>query len=199
MISQPPFLFPAASSQWAKRGTIAFFSLLVSFESVPLHAAPLPDRTQLSEAQPRRSPSPAATSTSAAPPPQRPLLKQGSQGEAVSELQAMLRLLGYYTGAIDGVYQGSTASAVAAFQRSAGLQADGVAGTETWVRLLPPSPVAEAAAPAVSPAPSPAPSPTPSPTASPVPSSVPSSVPSPVPSSVPSSVPRGNSSLNKSS
>jgi peptidoglycan hydrolase-like protein with peptidoglycan-binding domain len=57
----------------------------------------------------------------------------------VSELQAILKLWGYYTGTVDGMYQDSTAKAVAAFQQSAGLPADGVVGVETWSRLLPAS------------------------------------------------------------
>ena len=148
MTSQPLFQFSAVSPRWIKRGTIALLSLLsFTFGSASLQSAPLP--TIVSQ----------ATSAPAAASP-RPVLKPGSQGEAVSELQAMLRLLGYYTGAIDGVYQDNTATAVAAFQQAAGLQADGVVGTATWVRLLPPSPVA-AAVPASSPASSSAPSPAP--------------------------------------
>jgi peptidoglycan hydrolase-like protein with peptidoglycan-binding domain len=67
----------------------------------------------------------------------RPILRIGSQGEAVSELQAALRLLGFYTEAVDGVYRESTAIAVSRFQESAGLTPDGVAGPETWNRLFP--------------------------------------------------------------
>jgi N-acetylmuramoyl-L-alanine amidase len=67
----------------------------------------------------------------------RPSLTIGDRSESVSELQAMLRLLGYYNGGVDGVYQESTATAVSAFQRAAGLTADGVAGAATWNRLLP--------------------------------------------------------------
>jgi N-acetylmuramoyl-L-alanine amidase len=76
----------------------------------------------------------------------RPILRVGSQGAPVSELQALLKLLGYYTGAVDGVYQESTAIAVTAFQRAAGLAADGVTGPSTWSRLLPASPLATNAA-----------------------------------------------------
>ncbi|HEY9650879.1 MAG TPA: peptidoglycan-binding protein [Coleofasciculaceae cyanobacterium] len=73
---------------------------------------------------------------------ERPVLKLGSQGSAVSELQAALRLLGYYTGSVDGLYQESTASAVARFQQSAGLNADGIVGSDTWNRLFPSESVA---------------------------------------------------------
>jgi peptidoglycan hydrolase-like protein with peptidoglycan-binding domain len=74
------------------------------------------------------------------PPSSRITLRVGSQGTQVSELQAMLRLLGYYSGAVDGVYQESTAIAVTAFQQAAGLTADGIVGPSTWERLLPASP-----------------------------------------------------------
>lgn len=67
----------------------------------------------------------------------RPVLKVGDRNESVSELQAMLKLLGFYNGVVDGNYQESTATAVSAFQRAAGLIADGIAGTATWNRLLP--------------------------------------------------------------
>ncbi len=68
---------------------------------------------------------------------QRPILQLGSQGREVSQLQALLTLLGYYTDEIDGIYQESTAIAVATFQQSIGLVPDGIMGPETWNRLLP--------------------------------------------------------------
>lgn len=67
----------------------------------------------------------------------RPVLKLGSQGTDVSELQAALKLLGYFTGTVNGFYGDSTASAVSSFQQASGLNADGIAGIETWNRLFP--------------------------------------------------------------
>ena len=67
----------------------------------------------------------------------RPVLRTGSQGTDVSELQAALKLLGYYMGKVDGVYSESTAFAVSRFQKAAGLNPDGVVGSETWNRLFP--------------------------------------------------------------
>ncbi len=67
----------------------------------------------------------------------RPILRLGSEGAAVSELQAALKLLGFYTDVVDGVYRESTAIAVAQFQKSAGLTPDGIAGPATWNRLFP--------------------------------------------------------------
>lgn len=70
----------------------------------------------------------------------RPIIKSGSQGVAVSELQAALKLLGYYSGSVDGTYSETTAIAVSRFQRAAGLNVDGIVGTATWERLFPLTP-----------------------------------------------------------
>lgn len=64
-------------------------------------------------------------------------LKLGSQGVDVSELQATLKLLGYYTGVVDGIFSENTAKSVAQFQAVVGLQADGIVGSETWKKLFP--------------------------------------------------------------
>jgi len=115
----------------------------------------------------------------------RPTLRLGSEGESVSEIQALLKLLGYYAGSVDGVYRVNTAAAVSAFQQAIGLQADGVVGPDTWNRLLPPAPTATATpstvtststpAPVASPTPAPAPVASPSPTPTPSPTSASSS------------------------
>ena len=70
----------------------------------------------------------------------RPTLQVGSKGERVTELQAALKLLGYYTGTVDGVYNESTVLAVSRFQEAAGLKADGVVDATTWQRLFPNDP-----------------------------------------------------------
>ncbi|WP_193195825.1 peptidoglycan-binding domain-containing protein [Nostoc sp. MG11] len=67
----------------------------------------------------------------------RPTLKVGSQGERVSELQAALKLLGFYSGAVDGIYNDNTASAVSRFKQAAGLSPDGVVDASTWQKLFP--------------------------------------------------------------
>ncbi|NET09923.1 MAG: peptidoglycan-binding protein [Merismopedia sp. SIO2A8] len=67
----------------------------------------------------------------------RPLLQFGSEGEAVQAVQALLQLMGYYSGQIDGRYQESTVSAVSSFQQAAGLTPDGIVGPTTWTKLLP--------------------------------------------------------------
>lgn len=64
-------------------------------------------------------------------------LRSGSTGEPVRQVQAMLSLMGYYAGDIDGLYQEATAAAVSQFQTAAGLSADGIVGPATWQKLLP--------------------------------------------------------------
>lgn len=60
-----------------------------------------------------------------------PPLSNGSHGEKVEELQKRLQELGYYDGEIDGQFGPGTRSAVVGFQKNNGLDADGLAGTET--------------------------------------------------------------------
>lgn len=67
----------------------------------------------------------------------RPTLQLGSKGDTVSELQAALKLLGFYPGTVDGNYGETTASAVVEFKRAAGLKPDGVVDTATWQALFP--------------------------------------------------------------
>jgi peptidoglycan hydrolase-like protein with peptidoglycan-binding domain len=71
----------------------------------------------------------------------RPTLSIGSQGERVSELQAALKLLGFYTGAVDGVYKDNTANAVSQFKQAAGLNPDGIVDLTTWQKLFPSEPI----------------------------------------------------------
>lgn len=80
----------------------------------------------------------------------RPVLKIGSQGTDVSELQATLKLLGYFAGEVNGFYGESTASAVSRFQQASGLNADGIVGAATWNRLFPSVAATETTLPRVS-------------------------------------------------
>ncbi len=82
----------------------------------------------------------------------RAILRSGSRGADVNELQATLRLLGFYDGAVDGFFGETTVAAVGRFQEAAGLGKDGVVGPATWERLFPPDPVAIAPTPTVKPA-----------------------------------------------
>ncbi len=63
-------------------------------------------------------------------------LKQGSNGEAVKQLQQRLIELGYLTGNADGDYGSATTDAVKTFQKQAGLTADGIAGSNTQKALF---------------------------------------------------------------
>jgi len=60
-----------------------------------------------------------------------PVLRSGSQGEEVWQLQERLQALGYYTSAVDGQFGPGTRTAVIAFQRQHGLDADGIVGEGT--------------------------------------------------------------------
>lgn len=77
---------------------------------------------------------------------ERPILRTGSRGAVVSELQAVLKLMGYYTGNVDGIYGDSTAIAVTRFQEAAGINADGIVGRATWERLFSESSTSETTA-----------------------------------------------------
>lgn len=63
------------------------------------------------------------------------LSQYGSTGEEVRQIQRKLRSLGYYSGAVDGIYGSGTRNAVMAFQRSCGLTVDGIAGPKTLLYL----------------------------------------------------------------
>ena len=65
-----------------------------------------------------------------APTPE-PILRTGSRGQEVKDLQGRLQALGYYSGEIDGQYGPGTKEAVTAFQKQNGLDADGMVGQET--------------------------------------------------------------------
>ena len=65
-----------------------------------------------------------------------PVLRTGSKGQEVKDLQSRLAGLGYYTGEIDGEFGPGTKEAVTAFQKANGLEADGIAGEETRTLLF---------------------------------------------------------------
>ncbi len=118
---------------------------------------------------PPRGTSPAPTPPS--PSTRRPVLRRGSRGGAVGDLQARLNMWlmaqGAQSGlgqlAVDGVFGSRTQDVVRAYQQAQGLRVDGVVGSQTWARLLQSRP---------SPLPRP-PQPTPQPPLPPSPSAVP--------------------------
>ncbi len=63
------------------------------------------------------------------------VLRQGSKGGEVKEVQRRLKQWGYYSGAVDGIYGPATVEAVKKFQRKNGLTADGIAGKATYEAL----------------------------------------------------------------
>lgn len=82
---------------------------------------------------------PAATVTpSAKPETGLPELSRGSKGNTVKALQILLIGYGYSCGSygVDGDFGSGTDKAVKAYQKDAGLDADGVVGPKTWAKLL---------------------------------------------------------------
>lgn len=63
------------------------------------------------------------------------MLKKGSQGADVRDMQIMLNSLGYDCGTADGIFGNKTVEAVKAFQNAEGLTVDGIAGTQTLETL----------------------------------------------------------------
>lgn len=63
------------------------------------------------------------------------ILRQGSKGSEVKEVQRRLKTWGYYKGSVDGVFGAGTKAAVVAFQKKNGLKADGVVGKATYKAL----------------------------------------------------------------
>ncbi|MFB8791574.1 MAG: peptidoglycan-binding protein [Potamolinea sp.] len=71
----------------------------------------------------------------------KPILQQGSQGDAVRELQQLLTTWGTYNGSIDGIFGSRVKSAVIAYQHRVFLIEDGIVGSLTWQALFTGAPV----------------------------------------------------------
>ena len=63
------------------------------------------------------------------------VLRQGSSGGEVKEVQRRLKMWGYYSGAVDGIFGSATKKAVIYFQQKNGLTADGIVGKATYRAL----------------------------------------------------------------
>jgi peptidoglycan hydrolase-like protein with peptidoglycan-binding domain len=64
-----------------------------------------------------------------------PILRFGSSGEAVATVQEVLRISKHYGAKIDGEFSSLTEKAVSAFQKSFGIETDGIVNQETWTAL----------------------------------------------------------------
>lgn len=62
-------------------------------------------------------------------------LQYRDKGKRVQELQQLLKEKNYYSGKTDGIYSYAVVEAVRSFQRSVGLQPDGIAGPYTLVAI----------------------------------------------------------------
>lgn len=63
------------------------------------------------------------------------LLRYGSRGESVRQVQSRLNKLGYWCGTADGIFGVNTRSAVRRFQSAKGLSVDGIVGPKTYSTL----------------------------------------------------------------
>jgi len=63
------------------------------------------------------------------------ILKNGSRGDTVKQLQTSLNKLGFNCGTADGIFGPKTESAVKAFQQRHGLVVDGIVGPATQAKL----------------------------------------------------------------
>lgn len=64
------------------------------------------------------------------------VVKRGDKGESARLVQQRLAELGYLTGTVDGVFGSASEAALKRFQQRHGLQADGVAGADTYALLF---------------------------------------------------------------
>nr|WP_255807542.1 spore cortex-lytic enzyme [Cohnella mopanensis] len=63
------------------------------------------------------------------------ILKVGSSGKDIYELQGRLKALGYFNGKVDGQFGASTKNAVTWFQWKFGMKSDGIVGAKTKLKL----------------------------------------------------------------
>jgi peptidoglycan hydrolase-like protein with peptidoglycan-binding domain len=64
-----------------------------------------------------------------------PVLRRGSTGTAVRQLQEALKEAGHDPGPIDGEFGAATEAAVRALQQEKGIAVDGVVGAVTWLNI----------------------------------------------------------------
>ena len=123
-------------------------------------AKPAPTSRPTASPKPTAAPTPALTPDAAYD-----TLRPGERGDAVKKMQQRLKELGYYKGEVDGVFGKQTKGAVMRFQRSNGLDRDGIAGKRTLTVLYQYEGVIAAATPTPEPLSAPAVAPAADPTA----------------------------------
>ncbi|MEG4214503.1 GH25 family lysozyme [Microcoleus sp. Pol14C6] len=84
-------------------------------------------------------------------------VREGAVSYKVADIQRELRIKGFYPGAMDGKFGATTTAALISFQKSQGLNPDGIASLQTWAALMRKSPKVVVPPPAPTPAPTPPP------------------------------------------
>ncbi|MEB3218394.1 MAG: peptidoglycan-binding protein [Nostocales cyanobacterium 94392] len=64
-----------------------------------------------------------------------PVLKRGSTGALVKQMQERIAIGGYYVGAIDGIFGLQTETVIRNLQQNTGLPVDGIVGDRTWFEI----------------------------------------------------------------
>lgn len=108
--------------RWTKHGRLPWIDYTGAAAGTPAQAAPA---TPAAPANPMTAPLFPYTR----------LLKRGARGTAVRGLQDALNRLGFPCGAVDGVFGAKTEAAVRAFQRAAGIEADGQFGPISYAEM----------------------------------------------------------------
>ena len=129
------------------QSSFIYFSIISVFSLVPLLTDATPVKSQTPEKPvgviptkpptilPNLEPFPAEVISNYSP-STASLLKVGDTGKAVKDIQTYLKQQEFYSGSIDGVYGVETSEAVASFQESRNMIADGMVGPKTWAALL---------------------------------------------------------------
>ncbi|WP_445242509.1 GH25 family lysozyme [Microcoleus vaginatus] len=63
-------------------------------------------------------------------------VREGAQSYKVADIQRELRIKGFYQGAMDAKFGATTTAALISFQKSQGLNPDGIATLKTWAALM---------------------------------------------------------------
>lgn len=114
-------------------GTLAAISITpLLLVGLPSNATPSSPNSQHSTQHPMNAPSTSGAMHSNSAHQTMPILRLGSRGQSVSTLQSFLKKENLYTGAVNGVFNQETRTAVIAFQQSKHLRGDGIVGRATW-------------------------------------------------------------------